>query len=128
MHDGFGTATKSGRFIESEIRLADIVVGAMTGEAMLSQNRAVLDSAIGNANYDIGHVFGTVPSGGSGLAGLAVVGSSSEKAKGVSLSADPTSASFLGLALVRVLEETLHVRLDEVSVALGELLPLGTGE
>jgi hypothetical protein len=58
--------------------------------AMLAENQTKLDSVIGSANYDIGHVFGglTVQPGFlsfSGLAQLSVVCSAGNKGKGASL-------------------------------------------
>ncbi|WP_299012708.1 reprolysin-like metallopeptidase [uncultured Polaribacter sp.] len=48
--------------------------------AMLDEAQLIIDTAIGDANYDIGHIFSVA---GDGLAGLGVVCLSNQKAKGV---------------------------------------------
>ncbi|WP_313804779.1 reprolysin-like metallopeptidase [Flavobacterium sp.] len=53
---------------------------------LINQSQTVINGAIGNANYDIGH---TVSTGGGGLAGLGVVCVTGQKARGITGSPSP---------------------------------------
>ena len=78
---------------ETDIIHTDTMTDGYTnGDAslMIDENQTELDMDIGNANYDIGHVFGT---DSGGLAGAGVCNNGG-KARGVTGSSDPVGDAF----------------------------------
>lgn len=66
-----------------------------TGDACnhLDQNQSTTTNIIGSSNYDIGHVFGSAMEN-NGCAGVGVICSNSDKARGATLKTPPTGDPF----------------------------------
>jgi hypothetical protein len=69
----------------------DPFLGNEAPGVLIDESQRVIDSAIGNANYDIGHTFST---GAGGLAGLGVVCRTGQKALGVTGTNTPYGDNF----------------------------------
>ncbi len=59
--------------------------------ALINENQSNIDNVIGSSNYDVGHVVST---GGGGLAGLGVICSNGNKARGITGSGAPIGDPF----------------------------------
>lgn len=58
---------------------------------LITKSQSLITSQIGSANFDIGHTFST---GGGGLAGLGVVCSATQKARGITGSPSPVGDAY----------------------------------
>lgn len=63
-------------------------------DELIKESQTKCDEVIGNANYDIGHVFSTGGGSGAGLAGGGVVCVTGQKAQGVTGSATPINDTY----------------------------------
>lgn len=70
----------------------DPFTGNLDTSILIDESQTVIQSTIGNANYDIGH---TVSTGPGGLAGLGIVCKSNKKANGCTGLAMPTGDPFV---------------------------------
>lgn len=64
----------------------DPFTGNNNATTLIGESQTIITNTIGTANFDIGHTFST---GGGGLAGLGVVCSASQKARGITGSPSP---------------------------------------
>ena len=64
----------------------DLFTGNNDATILIAESQSIIDSKIGNANYDIGHTFST---GGGGLASLGVICRTGLKANGITGSPFP---------------------------------------
>ncbi|HRG00982.1 MAG TPA: M12 family metallo-peptidase [Bacteroidia bacterium] len=69
----------------------DPFTGNSNGNTLIGESQTVITNNITSANYDIGHTFST---GGGGLAGLGVVCSSTQKARGITGSPSPVGDAY----------------------------------
>ncbi len=69
----------------------DPFTGNNNGSVLLDESQRVIDSAIGTANYDIGHTFST---GGGGVAYVGVICDAALKASGITGSLNPTGDGY----------------------------------
>ncbi|WP_442506608.1 reprolysin-like metallopeptidase [Novipirellula sp. SH528] len=66
---------------------------------MINENTPILNSVLGNAAYDIGHVLGTASSAGGGLAQLGSVNDTTGKGRGASVSQAPVGQGWFNVVI-----------------------------
>ncbi|MBS1741686.1 MAG: zinc-dependent metalloprotease [Bacteroidetes bacterium] len=69
----------------------DPFTGNNNANTLINESQTVINGNIGAANYDIGHTFST---GGGGLAGLGVVCTAAQKARGITGSPAPVGDAY----------------------------------
>ncbi len=70
---------------------SDPFTGNNNANTLITESQTQINSLIGSANYDIGHTFST---GAGGLAGLGVVCTNTQKARGVTGSSNPVGDGY----------------------------------
>ena len=77
--------------VEYLVAATDPFNGNNNANTLINESQTVITANIGTPNFDIGHTFST---GGGGLAGLGVVCTNAQKARGITGSPSPTGDAY----------------------------------